>query len=221
MIERLNKVNNIPVNSVNDNSFKKYGRIIEGYDFSGLIEYINEKTIIPINSNIYHPTITEMEEMDIYQKVKNGIYGGMEIQIGYCNGKNSTYNGFEYHKASEVNIAVTNFILVLGHLWDIENNNYNVENAELFFVEKGTAIEMYETTLHLAPCKVDDEGFKDIVILPKGTNTPLGKKNEIMNREDELLLLKNKWIIAHKDREVLIKQGAYPGLVGENKEVFY
>ncbi|MBQ7739965.1 MAG: DUF4867 family protein, partial [Eubacterium sp.] len=32
-------------------------------------------------------------------------------------------------------------------------------------------------------------------------------------------LQKNKWVIAHKDREPLIKQGAYAGLIGENKEL--
>lgn len=221
MLERLNKINNIPVLSVNDNSFRKYGRVVEGYDFSDLIEYMDKHTLVPESGNVYYPYIKEMEEMDIFKKVQDGLYGGMEIQIGYCNGKNSTYNGFEYHKGSEINIAVTDFVLVLGHLWDIVGNTYKVEDAKLFFVKKGTAIEMYETTLHLSPCKVFSDGFKDIVILPKGTNTPLESKSKSVNEEDKLLLLKNKWVIAHKDREPLIKQGAYPGLIGENKEVFY
>ena len=43
------------------------------------------------------------------------------------------------------------------------------------------------------------------------------------NREGEnkLLLQKNKWVIAHPEREPLIKQGAFPGLIGENKELKY
>ena len=39
--------------------------------------------------------------------------------------------------------------------------------------------------------------------------------------EERLLLQRNKWVIAHPDREPLIKQGAYPGLLGENKELYY
>ena len=112
-------------------------------------------------------------------------------------------------------------MLVLGHTWEIQNNTYRVEDAKVFFVKKGTAIEMYQTTLHLSPCRVTDEGFRDVVVLPRGTNTPLEHKGEAAEAEAGLLLQKNKWVIAHPDREPLIKQGAHPGLLGENKELFY
>ena len=65
------------------------------------------------------------------------------------------------------------------------------------------------------------EGFRDVVVLPRGTNTPLEHKGEAAEAEAGLLLQKNKWVIAHPDREPLIKQGAHPGLLGENKELFY
>ena len=57
--------------------------------------------------------------------------------------------------------------------------------------------------------------------LPRGTTTPLEHKGEAAEAEAGLLLQKNKWVIAHPDREPLIKQGAHPGLLGENKELFY
>ena len=145
----------------------------------------------------------------------------MPIQIGYCNGKNTTYNGFEYHKGSEINIAVTDFMLVLGHVWQIKDNCFTVGDEKVFFVPKGTAIEMYQTTLHLSPCRTSSAGYRDIVILPRGTNTPLESKIENPTGENRLLLMKNKWVISHPDREPLIKQGAYPGLIGENKELKY
>ena len=105
----------------------------------------------------------------------------------------------------------------------VSNNTYRIEDAKVFFVEKGTAIEMYQTTLHLSPCRVSDIGFKNVVILPRGTNTPLnnGGADEAAIGEERLLLQRNKWVIAHPDREPLIKQGAYPGLLGENKELYY
>ena len=71
------------------------------------------------------------------------------------------------------------------------------------------------------PWKVTEEGFKGIVILPKGTNTPLEKEPENREGENKLLLQKNKWVIAHPEREPLIKQGAFPGLIGENKKLNY
>ena len=67
---------------------------------------------------------------------------------------------------------------------------------------------MYQTTLHLSPCRVTDEGFRDIVILPKGTNTPLEHRDEAVEAEGVLLLQKNKWVISHPGQEPLIRQGS-------------
>ena len=221
MINHLNDVNDVKVYSVFDEEFKTYGRIVEGYDFSQIVEYMENNTPIPENGNCYVPSIPQMEQTEVCKQVQDILYGGMPIQIGYCNGRNSTYNGFEYHKGSEINIAVTPFMLVLGHVWEIEDNKFYVGNEKVFFVPKGTAIEMYQTTLHLSPCKVQDEGFKGIVILPRGTNTPHTEKKVTGDKESVLLLQKNKWVLAHKDRKPLMDQGAHPGFIGENKELKY
>lgn len=221
MIKTLNKKNDVVVYPVTGPEFTTYGRMVSRYDFSKICTYMEEQTEIPENGNIYIPSVREMEQEEVYREMKENLYGGMDIQIGYCNGRNTTYNGFEYHKGSEINIAVTDFMLVLGHTWDIRYNTYRVEDAQVFFVEKGTAIEMYQTTLHLSPCRVTDEGFKDIVVLPRGTNTPLKSPKNGCEPENELLLQTNKWVIAHPDREPLIRQGAWPGLKGDNKELFY
>ena len=97
----------------------------------------------------------------------------MPIEIGYCNGQNSTLNGLEYHIGSEINVAVTDLVLMLGKLQDVDNYQYKTEDVEIFFVKKGTALQLYETTLHFSPSKTDLKGFKCIVILPRGTNEPL------------------------------------------------
>lgn len=220
-LERLNQLNDVTVLPVTSPEFAPYGRIVTGYDFSGMISYMEEHTQIPENGNVYLASVPELEAEPVFQRIRNGFYGEMEIQAGYCNGRNTTYNGFEYHKGSEINVAVTDFMLVLGHVWEIQDNAYRVEDAKVFFVEKGTAIEMYQTTLHLSPCRVTDEGFKGIVILPRGTNTPLEQKTEAVEAEGILLLQKNKWVIAHAEREPLIRQGAHAGLIGENKELHY
>lgn len=221
MLEILNAVNDVPVLSVFDPAFAPYGRVLEGCDFSRADEYMLEKTDIPENGNIYVPSVPELEESELKSDIENTLYGSMPVQIGFCNGRNTTYNGFEYHKCSEINYAVTPFMLVLGHVWDIRDNIYDIRSAQVFFVPAGTAIEMYQTTLHLSPCRVCDEGFKDIVILSRGTNTPLEYKKTNADPESVLLLQRNKWVIAHPEREPLIKQGAHPGVIGENKELFY
>lgn len=221
MLEHLNKVNDVRVYSVFDDVFRPYGRVIEDFDFSPLIRIADEKTDIPESGNFYIPSFDEFEKESCFSKIQNRFYGEMPIQIGYCNGRNSTYNGFEYHKGSEINIAVTSFMLVLGHVWQLKNNRFAVGEEKVFFVPEKTAIEMYSTTLHLSPCRTSDDGYKDIVILPEGTNTPLEAKDTIAQGENRLLLMKNKWVICHPEREPLMKQGAYPGLIGENKELRY
>lgn len=232
LLEALRKCNDVPILSVEDDAFKSFGRVLKGYDFRELTAYMEERTEIPAEGNVYVASEEELENFPVAEEVRTCVYGGMPIQIGYCNGRNSTYNGFEYHKGSEINVAVTDFMLVLGHAYDIVNHTYDVSQATVFFVPQGTAVEMYQTTLHLSPLRVCEDGFKDIVILPRGTNTPLREEETVVREEkrrqaaktdDEVVLLlqRNKWVIAHPDREPLIRQGAYPGVTGENKELFY
>ena len=133
--------------------------------------------------------------------------------IGYCNGDNHKLNALEYHRSSEVNIAVTDMILLLGAQQDIQADyTYETSLVEAFFVPAGTAVEMYATTLHYAPCTAAEGGFRCVVILPAGTNTeltfPIGESGE-----DRLITAKNKWLIAHSEAGL---EGAFCGLKGEN-----
>ena len=77
-------------------------------------------------------------------------------------------------------------------------------------------MECYATTLHYGPCQVKDNGFGWIVALPEGTNTDLD-----CEYEDKLLWAKNKWLIAHKENQELIEQGAIAGVSGINFEIKY
>ncbi|MCI7087020.1 MAG: DUF4867 family protein, partial [Lachnobacterium sp.] len=83
---------------------------------------------------------------------------------------------------------------------------------EAFKVPAGTVVEMYETTLHYAPCNAADGGFKCVVILPRGTNTPIDFAL-VPEGEDRLMTAKNKWLIAHEDAGI---EDAFNGLRGEN-----
>ena len=226
MLKRSNEVNDVEIYDINSDKFKTYGRIIKGLDVSELVDYMNKYTNIPESGNIYIPSNKALEALEVKKDIEEVIYGGMPIQIGYCNGRNSTYNGFEYHKGSEINIAVSDFMLVLSHIWNIKDNTIRKEDAEVFYIPKGTILEMYQTTLHLSPCKTHDEGFRCIVILPRGTNTALtlnekDRRNKCIDEESILLLQRNKWVLAHPERKPLIDQGAHPGFISENKELYY
>ena len=219
-IKKLNELNpNLNIKEVNDLSFKEYGKIISGYDFSDLLDYMERETSIPEEGNIYKASIPEMEQFKVMDYLQYGFYGELLIQIGYCNGRNSTLNGLEYHIGSEINIAVTDLILLVGKLQDVLNEKYESKDVDAFFVPKGTALQMYETTLHFAPCKTSAEGFKCIVILPRGTNEPL--ENDKAGYGDKLLFARNKWLLAHPERKPLMEKDAWPGIIGDNIEVIY
>ncbi|QAA33677.1 DUF4867 family protein [Clostridium manihotivorum] len=201
------------IKNVNDKAFKKYGQVLKNYDCKEIIEKM-ESTPLP-QDVIYEPSIKELEELDIAKELRNREYGELPIQIGYCNGNNYMLNAVEYHRSSEINIAVTDLILLIGSQQDIEDDySYDTSNIEAFLVPKGTIIEVYATTLHYAPCNVEESGFRCVVVLPKDTNQPLENKFEKVG-EDALLFAKNKWLIGHKDTD-LGSQGAFIGLVGEN-----
>ncbi len=201
------------INKVTDSKFKKYGRILENYDCSEIIEKMKNNPLH--NDVIYEPSIKELEELKINEDLMEREFGGLPIQIGYCNGNNYILNAVEYHRSSEINIAVTDLILLIGSQQDINDDfSYDTSKIEAFLVPAGTIIEVYATTLHYAPCNADESGFRCVVVLPKDTNLPLEKDIKKCG-EDALLFAKNKWLIGHKDTD-LGEQGASIGLVGEN-----
>ena len=198
------------IQKVTDPAFRKYGQVLEGYDFTGLIKEMKH-TPVP-EDVIYVPSVEELEALDIMKDLQNKGYGGLPVQIGYCNGHNKKLNAVEYHRNSEINVAVTDLVLLIGHQQDIEpDHTYDTSKIEAFLVPAGTGIEVYATTLHYAPCHVNEGGFQCVVVLPKGTNTDLTFQTE-KTGEDSLMTAKNKWLIAHEDAKIA---GAFNGLKGE------
>jgi hypothetical protein len=202
------------IKKVTDSDFRKYGQVLKNYDYSEIIEKMKSNTPLP-SDVIYEPSIKELEDLKIAEELRKREFGELPIQIGYCNGNNYILNAVEYHRSSEINIAVTDLILLIGCQQDIEDDySYDTSKIEAFLVPAGTAIEVYATTLHYAPCNVNEDGFKCVVVLPRDTNLPLENSIE-KTGEDALLFARNKWLIGHKDTD-LGEQGAFIGLLGEN-----
>ena len=203
------------IQKVTDASFRKYGKIVENIDFTGLVQALNEKTPSP-EDVVYEPSVEALEALPVYDELCTKAYGELPIQIGFCNGKNHLLNALEYHRSSEINVAGTDAILLLGLQKDVtEDFTYDTSLVEAFLVPKGTAVELYATTLHYAPCSVDGAGFQVAVVLPKGTNFSLEQTHECW--EDQLITAKNKWLIGHAEGG--LPEGAHIGLVGENISV--
>ena len=209
----------LKIQSVFSNDFLRYGKVLEGYDTKELLSVLEEKTPLPLDSVVYEPTDSNLESLSIAKDFSLNAYGGMPIQLGYCNGFNTKLNCFEYHRGSELNIPSRNMILLLASVSDIHNGRISSKCTKAFRVPAGTVVQVYETTLHYAPCcdvHGDDiaSGFRVVIVLPKDTNTA---KPDIVakNNEDKMLRAKNKWLLAHPS-SAEAKSGAYVGLTGNN-----
>lgn len=199
------------IQKVTDASFGKYGKVREGYDTTRILKEM-EHTPLP-SDVIYVPSVEIMEEFPEAEVFQQRAFGGLPIQIGYCNGDNNQLNALEYHRSSEINIAVTDMILLVGRQQDIQpDDTYDTSLVEAFYVPAKTVVEMYATTLHYAPCTAQEGGFRCVVILPRDTNTELAF--EISEKgEERLMTARNKWLIAHEEANI---EGAFCGLKGEN-----
>jgi len=219
-IKKLQQLNsNIEILDVFNPEFEKYGKILNLNCSKNLIEKINKETTIPSQGNEYIAYIRDWEEKEIVEELKS--YYDTNIEIGYCNGQNTKLNALEWHDCNEINIFATDALLFLAKMEDLENFKLDSNKVKAFFLEKGTSILMYNDTLHFAPCKVEDKGFKAIVVLSDLTNTELdvqtiNKTNESEKHMDSLLFKKNKFIICHEEAGNLTKQGVQANINGEN-----
>lgn len=195
--------------NVTDKEFLPYGRVLN-LDTDEIISAA-EKFPMPQEGSIYVPSEKSFEELDIANVIQNECFGEIPAQVGYCYGHSNKLNALEWHKCSEINIAVTDLVLFLGMVQDIEDGKYNSENIKAFKLKKGEAIEVYATTLHFCPIETDENGFGCVVGLLEGTNVPLDGEPD-----DKLLFRKNKWLIAHEDNAELIAKGVVPGIYGPN-----
>lgn len=216
MLDILKEKNpNINIYSVNDGEFKTFGRVLNDLDTAEIITAA-EKIKRPEAGSAYSPSEEDFEGLKIAARIKNEYFGELPTQIGYCHGHNNLLNAAEWHTSSEINIAVTPLVLILGHVWDIENGKIDSSCFKAFYMPQGTAAEIYSTTLHFCPCEAEKSGFGCVVGLPIGTNTPTDNA-----AESPLLFCKNKWLIAHEENTALINRNAFPGITGENFKIKY
>lgn len=213
--ELREKTPNLSLYEVSAEEFSEYGRILP-FDGSGIAERAKQLAM-PESGSVYLPAVEGWEALPIAKQIEDEIFGTLPAQIGYCYGQNDRLNAAEWHASSEVNVAVTDLVLILGRRQDIgQDGKLQAERMKAFFLPAGTVAEIYATTLHFCPCQTEKGGFGCVVGLPAGTNLPLEKPSP-----DPLLFRRNKWLLAHENNAGLIARGAVAGITGENYEVRY
>ena len=155
--------------SVFDSRFAPYGQVLEGYDFAELLRIMEETTPCPEDGTVYVASVPELEVLSVAAELRDRGFGGMPIQIGYCNGANTRLSCLEYHRTSELDIAVSDMVLLVARQPEIVGGVLDTGCVKAFFVPKGTAVELYATTLHYAPAAVGHSAWA--VFCPEG---PMG-----------------------------------------------
>ena len=116
------------IQKVTDTAFAKYGKVMSDIPVERILKEM-EHTPLP-EDVIYVPSVEALEVLPDAVAVREKGFGGLPIQIGYCNGSNVKLNALEYHRSSEIDIAVTDLILLLGcqqdlsliHIYMMENH---------------------------------------------------------------------------------------------------
>ena len=215
MLDFLREKNpDLPLFSVFDPAFAPYGQVLPLLDSASLRAAL-ALTGIPETGNRYTPSDPLLEAAPDVRRLLATVYGGMDIQAGCCNGHGFTLNAEEYHKCSEVNYSTTGLVLLLALPSDIRDRHLDSSAVVGFYLPPEVMVEIYPRVLHFAPCRVRPEGFNCLVVLTRGTNTPLDGVDTAAAGEEGMLWMKNKWLLCHPDSPQAQK-GAFVGITGQN-----
>ena len=206
--------------SVNDPEFKPYGRVVTGLE-AAKAEILQALATTPLpEATDYVAEEPVLQKLPAMVEVSKHLFGGMPVQLGWCNGRNTKLNCLEYHRASEFNLGARDFILLLAKREQIVDGKLDTAQVKAFRAPAGTLVEVYATTLHYTPCMVDDGGFQVMVALPAGTNGPRPEAAANMSAAgDSYCYWKaDKWVLCHADSPKAA-EGGYVGLTGKNLDI--
>lgn len=223
-LEALRALNpHLALHDARDPAFAEFGRVVTTYEVTAWLDYLDRHTAVPAEGNVYVASEPGLEALPPFAAIRETVYGGLDIQAGYCNGLATRLNGLEYHKSPEFFVTQTELVLLLAPYRAMRDFTLDVAHVRAFYFPAGTVAELFGTTLHFAPSRLSDAGFKSVIVLLRGTNTdppPPAQRFE-GDPEARLLFRKHKWLLAHPDNPALLARGARPAITGPNLEVAY
>jgi hypothetical protein len=180
------------IKSVHSKQFGRYGYVVK-HDFSELLAAL-ANTPCPAGSITYKASEGALEATADCKQIKI-IFGGLDYQVGYCNGYNLPGTKMtEYHIGSEFITTLDDMLLDISHRQEIDGGVVYSSSFETFRLCAGEAVVLYETTLHHAPRSDGDNCFRSVVGLLKGTN--VGKPAEFVASENGVTMTDtNKWLL--------------------------
>ena len=140
-MDRLRKLNpHLRVHHVGDPEFADFGRVVTAYDFGAWLRYLDTETKVPAEGNVYVASEPGLEALPPYASIRDTVYGGLDIQVGYCNGLASRLNGLEYHKSPEFFVTQTELVLLLAPYAAMRDFTLDVAHVRAFYFPAATAV---------------------------------------------------------------------------------
>lgn len=155
------------IDCVTDPSFAQYGRVLDfPQEFWSSLE-----VPMPQAGIDYEASYALLEDVPQLQAwLSREVFGTLPIQIGYISGHNQVLAGVGWHQGNEVHLAVTHLCLLVAKRRDLKGKQ--LENIRAYYIPAYSAIELFADTFHLTPVSCDEDGFRSVCILVKGTNEP-------------------------------------------------
>ena len=117
--------------SVYDAEFARYGRVHSGIESAALLREM-EKIPLPESGTAYEPSVAALEACEAFADYRTSVFGGMSVQRGMCWGRNTKLNCLEYHRDSEFNLGLGDFILLLAKQDEIEDGVLDTAKVKAF-----------------------------------------------------------------------------------------
>lgn len=67
------------IKAITDPSFRRYGTLLEGYDFAPLLQEMKH-TPAPADQCIYQPSLGELENLSVAKQLQNRFFGELPIR---------------------------------------------------------------------------------------------------------------------------------------------
>lgn len=214
-VERLRELNpGLEIYSVFDSRFRPYGRLLPAVEDTEFRRAFAAQPI-PEQGNRYAASVPELEETAFIRGLRRSVFGEMDIEAGYCNGRGHMLNALEYHKCSEVNFSTTGLVLLLALPGCMDDGRLDSSSVCGFYLPPDTVVEIFPLVLHFAPCRVSDDGFNCLVVLERGVNSPSEHVDISAPGEEKLFWMRGKWLTCHPDSPQA-RKGAFAGISGTN-----
>jgi len=196
-----------------DPKFDPFGKAhweIDAKDFTAAVK--NAFTGTMGEQAVYEPKVDALQNLPLVNKIKETIYGGKAIQVGWIYGNNANLDYMEFNNATVTLIPVYNMVLFVATKNDLDQSTFHlsVSKTSLFYIPADAVIELFPDTLHSPPIRVSNvTGQLTVVIVPEGVGIGSASKGSGI---DQALYTQNRWLLGFPDN----KMGFFAGLDGTN-----